>query len=116
MKELAYLAGGSSTLLQVDKFKSDEDYKTAVTKVKDVATSIKDAQAKLADGKEAEAIQLWKEVFGRDFPTIDPAEAKTFSKAIVEGGLKVASTGILSTSSGFSITASKGYYGDVSKS
>jgi len=98
------------------KFKSNDDYLKAIEHIKKVIKKLKEAEDKCRENKEGEAIQIWKAIFGRDFPTIDPAEAKTFSRAISEGSLKVAGSGLLSTSTGYSIGASKGYHGGVSES
>jgi hypothetical protein len=97
------------------KLKSNNDYLTAIEHIKKVTKKLEDAEAKCTDGKEPEAVQLWKDIFGREFPIIDPDEAKNFARAISEGGLKVATTGGLSLSSGYGIGASSGYHGGVSE-
>jgi hypothetical protein len=97
------------------KMKKNDDYASALEKIKAVAKELDDAAAKCEEGKESEAVKIWKEIFGEEFPMIDPAEAKNFARAISEGGLKVASTGILSTTDGYNIGASSGYHGDLSK-
>jgi hypothetical protein len=66
------------------------------------------------DGKEDEAIQIWKDIFGKEFPTVDAEEARNLSKSLSEGSLKVSTAGILSTTAGMAISASKGFFGDVS--
>ena len=100
--------------LQSQKFKSDEDHSNAINKIRKVKDKLNDARAKYDNGKEDEAIQIWKEVFGKEFPTIDTEEAKSFSKSLTEGSLKISSAGTLSTVTGNTITASKGFFGDVS--
>jgi len=97
------------------KMKKSDDYALALEKIKAVAKKFEEAEAKCTDAKESEALQIWKGVFGKDFPTIDPAEAKEFARGISEGTLKVGSTGALSTTAGFAIGASKGYYGGLSE-
>lgn len=97
------------------KFKSNADYLSSVEHIKKVIKKLDEARAKCADGKESDAVQIWKEIFGKEFPTIDPAEAKNFARAISDGGLKVAATGGLSVSTGYSIGASSGYHGGISK-
>jgi hypothetical protein len=97
------------------KFTSNDEYTKAVNKVKKVKDKLNDAKKKYDAGKEDEAIQLWKEVFGKEFPTISDEEAKNFSKSLSEGSLKNTSAGTLSTSAGFAISASKGFFGDVPK-
>ena len=99
-----------------NKLKSNDDYLKAIEKIKAVVKKIDEAEGKCKDGKEAEAVQIWKNLFGRDFPAIDPAEAKNFSRAISEGDLKVAGSGLLSTTVGYAIGASKGYHGGTSNS
>lgn len=101
--------------LQSSKFKSYNDYTIATDKVKKVKTKLNEAKQKYDEDKEGEAIQIWKDIFGKEFPTIDMEEAKNFSKALSEGTLKINSTGILSTSVGTAIGASKGFHGDISK-
>jgi hypothetical protein len=98
------------------KFKTNDDYLKAIEKIKAVIKKFGEANDKCAENKEGEAIQILKGIFGRDFPTIDPAEAKNFSRAMSEGGLKVAGSGLLSTTAGNSIGASTGYHGGISAS
>lgn len=98
-----------------NKFKSNDDYNKAVGKLKKVKDKLNEAKEKYDDGKEDEAIQIWKDIFGKEFPTISDEEAKNFSKSLSEGSLKNSSTGMLSTLTGFAISASKGFYGDISK-
>lgn len=97
-----------------NKFKSTDDYDKAVNKVKKVKDKLNEAKEKYDNGEEDEAIQIWKEIFGREFPTISDEEAKNFSKSLSEGSLKNTSAGALSTLTGFAISASNGYYGDIS--
>lgn len=97
------------------KFKINADYLSAIDHIKKVIKKLDEASAKCTDGKEPEAVQLWKDIFGKEFPTIDPAEAKNFARSISEGGLKVAATGGLSVSTGYSIGASSGYHGGLSE-
>lgn len=101
--------------LQQAKFKSAKNYDKAIENIKKANKKLQDAAVKYEDGKEGEAVLMWKEIFGRDFPTIDAEEAKNFSQAISEGNLKVASTGLLSTVAGYGISASMGYHGGISK-
>jgi len=101
--------------LQSSKFKSNDDYTTAIKRIKKAKDNLNAAKAKYDEGKEDEAKQLWKDVFGKEFPSVDAEEAKSFAKSLVEGGLRVSSVGILSTSAGMAITASKGFYGDNPK-
>lgn len=97
------------------KLRSNNDYLCAVDHIKKVIKMLDDANAQCADGKEPEALQIWKKIFGKEFPTIDPAEAKNFARSIGEGALRVASSGSLSTTNGYVIGASKGYYGGFSE-
>ncbi|MCC8423565.1 hypothetical protein [Mucilaginibacter sp. UR6-11] len=97
------------------KFKSNADYLSAIEHIKKVLKKLDEASAKCTDGKESDAVQIWKDIFGKEFPTIDPAEAKNFARAISEGNLKVAATGGLSMSTGYSIGASSGYHGGISE-
>jgi hypothetical protein len=98
--------------LQSQKFKSNDEYNSAINKIKKVKEKLNDAKKKYDDKNEAEAIKIWKEVFGREFPTVDVEEAKNFSKSLTEGALKINSGGSISTNLGNSIPSSKGFYGD----
>lgn len=101
--------------LSSSKMKSYSDYEMAVKKVRAVNNKLEDAITMILENEEGEAKQIWKGIFGREFPVLDANEAKTFASAISEGSLKVGSTGILSTVSGYDVRASRGYYGGVSK-
>ncbi|MFD2247537.1 nucleotidyltransferase [Pontibacter ruber] len=97
------------------KFTSYKAYEQAIILIKEAKIKLNEAHEYKKSGNEAEAIKIWKGLFGRDFPTVDTEEAKNYSRALSEGTLKVASTGAISTSSGKSVLASKGYFGDVSQ-
>jgi hypothetical protein len=97
------------------KFKSNDDYTTAINKINKVKDKLNDSKKKYDDGKEDEAIQIWKNIFDKEFPTIDIDEAKNFSKSLSEGNLKISSVGTLSTSAGALISASKGFFSDISR-
>lgn len=94
------------------KFKSNDQYKTAINCIKKVKNKLNDAKKLYDDGKEYEAIQTWKDVFGKEFPSVEAEEAKNFAKSLTEGNLKISSSGVLSLTSGMSVGASKGFYGD----
>lgn len=94
------------------KFKSHQDFTSAINKVKKVKTKLNEAKKYYDDKKQGEAIKIWKEIFNGAFSAIDVNEAKEFSKALSEGTLKIGSTGILSTTQGKLIPASKGFYGE----
>lgn len=96
------------------KFKSNDDYTASVNKIKKVKDKLNNAKKLYDENNEIEAIKIWKEIFGKEFPTVNMDEAKNFSKSLSEGSLKVSSAGILSTTIGKSVSASKGFYGDIS--
>ena len=77
---------------------------------------INEAKAYTDDGKPAEAIKIWKEIFRTDFPTVDVNEARSFGKAIKDGALKWSASAGLSTAVGSAIAASKGFYGEDTES
>ena len=77
---------------------------------------INEAKAYTDDGKPAEAIKIWKEIFKTDFPTVDVNEARSFGKAIKDGSLKWSASAGLSTVAGSAIAASKGFYGEDTES
>lgn len=99
------------------KFNSSSDYETAVKKVKKVKDKLKEAKEFYDKGEETKAKQIWKDVFDKEFPAVEEdeeEEAKTVSKALSAGSLRISGTGALSTTIGNSVTASKGYFGDAS--
>lgn len=100
--------------LQSYKLNSNEEYNAILKKIKSVRDKLNDAKAKYDDGKEGDAIQIWKDVFGKEFPTVDIEEAKQFSKSLAEGSLKVSSSGLLSTTVGKAVSSSKGFFGGIS--
>ena len=94
------------------KFKSNEDYTASINKIKKVKSKLNDAKKLYDDGKEDDAVIIWKEIFGKEFPIADVEEAKNHSKSLSEGTLKVTSTGILSSAIGKIIPASGGFHGE----
>lgn len=102
----------AESYLLSSKFKSNEDYTAAINKIKKVKTKLNDAKKLYDEGKEGDAILIWKDIFGIEFPTVDVEEAKAFAKSLAEGGLKIGSAGLLSTTVGKSIPASSGFYGE----
>jgi len=101
--------------LQSSKFKSTDEHTAAINKIKKVKDKLNDAKKKYDLGNEGEAMQIWKDIFGREFPTVDEEEAKNFSKSLSEGSLKICSTGALSTTVGSAIGASKGFHDGISQ-
>jgi hypothetical protein len=99
--------------LYSNKFKSNDQYTASINRIKRVKDKLNDAKEKYDNGKEDEATQIWKDIFGKEFPSVDIEEVKNFSNSLSEGGLKVSSTGALSTLSGMAISSSKGFFGDV---
>ncbi|WBX96035.1 SMODS domain-containing nucleotidyltransferase [Chryseobacterium gambrini] len=99
--------------IEHSKFKSYQEYEKFIKKINKVKAKLNEAFECLEGEKESDAKRIWKEVFEKEFPIVDEAEAKSFSKSLSEGSLKIASSGILSTTSGASVSASKGYFGDV---
>lgn len=100
--------------IEDSKFKSYQEYEKFINKLSKTKNKLNEAFDFLENNKEADAKRVWKEVFGKEFPIVDEEEAKAFSKSLSEGSLKIASSGLLSTTSGTSsISASKGYFGDV---
>lgn len=96
------------------KLKSNDEYLVILKKINKVSENLDDAKKKYDEKKEGEAIQIWKDIFGREFPTIDVEEAKSIAKSLSEGSLKIASSGILSTTSGNNVPASKGFFSGIS--
>lgn len=102
----------AESYLQQSKFKSENDYTTAKKKIEKTRNKLKDAKEKYDNGDEAGAKLIWKEVFGKEFPAVDVEEAKNFAKSLAAGTMRVGSTGLLSETTGNTIRASKGYFGD----
>ncbi len=101
--------------LQSSKFKSTGDHEAAINKIKKVKDKLNDAKKKYEEGKEGDSMKIWKDIFGREFPTVDEEEAKNFSKSLSEGSLKIGTAGALSTTVGNAIGASKGFYNGISQ-
>lgn len=99
--------------LESSKFKSDTEFEKFENKLKKTKIKLNNAKEFLDNNNEAEAKRIWKEIFAKEFPIIDEAEAKAFSKSLSEGSLKIASSGALSSTFGKTISASKGFFGDV---
>jgi hypothetical protein len=95
------------------KFKSNDQYTTAINRINKVKNKLIDAKKLYDEGKGNEATQIWKDIFGKEFPSVEAEEAKNFAKSLMEGVLKVSSAGTLSQAKGMSIGASKGFFGDV---
>ena len=87
----------AATYLDVDKFPSDAAYEAAKSGIEAAFKQIDEAHTLYEDGKEAEAIKIWKEVFGAKFPTVSDDEARQLSESMRSGSLKIASTGLLGT-------------------
>lgn len=98
--------------LEKVKFRSDKQFEDFKNKLNKTKTKLQDAKKFLDDKNEYEAKKIWKEIFGKEFPIVDVEEAKQFSQSLSEGTLKVASSGLLSTTMGKTMAASKGFYGD----
>lgn len=99
--------------IQSDKLNSNDEYNGIMKKIKSVRDKLNDAKAKYDGGKEGDAIQIWKDIFGKEFPTVDIEEAKQFSKSLSEGSLKVGASGLLSTTVGKAVSSSKGFFGGI---
>lgn len=99
--------------LDVAKFKSKDQYDTAIKRIREVKDSLNVAKENYDKGEEAEAKEIWKDIFGKEFPSPYAEEAKNFSKALSEGELKNTKEGMLSTVAGTAMAASKGFFSDV---
>ncbi len=98
--------------LQSNKFKSNDEYNSTLKKAKKVKEKLNEAFTCYFNKNEVEAKKIWKDIFGKEYPTIDIEEAKNISKSLTEGSLKYSSTAGISTSVGNNLSASKGFYGD----
>ena len=93
---------------------NNAEFYIQTSKFKSIDDQLNDAKNKYDEGKEGEAMQIWKDIFGKEFPTVNLDEAKNFSKSLSEGTLKIGSTGALSTTVGSAIGASKGFHDGLS--
>ena len=95
------------------RFKSNTEY----TKIKELIQTVNgkliEAQKLNDEKKTGEAKKIWKEIFGKEFPTLDDDEARAFSSSLSNGTLKYSAAAGLSTSVGTSMAASGGFYGDA---
>lgn len=97
------------------KFKTQNHFDEGIKKVKKVKEKLNIAKEHLDKKENIEAIQIWKEIFGKEFTVSDINEAKTFSQNLSDGILRSTSSGFISNSIGKNIPASKGFYGDIQK-
>jgi hypothetical protein len=97
------------------KFKSNNDYTISLDRLKKVRDKLNKAKVAYDNGKEGESIKIWKDIFGKEFPMVDVNEAKSISKSLSEGSLKIGQGGILSSVVGRDISPSKGFFGEISK-
>lgn len=100
--------------LQSYKLNSNDKYDSILKKIKWEKDKLNKAKAKYDIGNEGESIQIWKDVFGKEFPTVDIEEAKQFSKSLSVGSLKIGSSGLLSNTVGKAVSSSKGFFGGIS--
>lgn len=98
--------------LESNKFKSNTQYDDFKNKLNRTKTKLQNAKEFLDKDNQYEAKKIWKDVFGKEFPTVNEEEAKLFSKHLNEGTLKATNTGLLSTTLGKTMAASKGFYGE----
>ena len=103
----------ANSYLESNKFKSQNEHDKFKKKLEEAKNKLNEAKVFLDDKNEAEAKKIWKEIFQKEFPITDEDEAKNFSKLLSEGSLKIGSSGTLSATAGKTITASKGFFGDV---
>lgn len=101
--------------LQSSKFRSNDEYETTLKRIRKAKEKLNKAKEELDNGNEGKAIQIWKDVFEKEFPTVDIEEAKNVAKSLVEGGLKIGSTGALSSTIGRDVPKSGGFYGEISE-
>lgn len=101
----------SLIFLQYDKFDNTADYEEAKKRLQKAKEKIDNAHKICFEGKEADAVKLYKEVFGDKFPTISEEEAKALNESMKSGNLKMSSTGILSTVASIAVQSTK-FFGD----
>ena len=102
----------SKSHLNLKDFTSENKFNSSKDNIEEVKQKLEEAKELINSDQELDAIKIWKEIFGKEFPTADIEEAKNFSNELTKGNLKINSSGLLSTIAGKTITSSKGYYGD----
>jgi hypothetical protein len=106
----------ASLYLNSQKFDSPDKYEKATSKIAKAKDKLTEAKKHYNSDEEQKAKELWKKVFGNEFPDIEDEEieeAKSFSKSLSSGALKISSAGTLSLSVGNTVAASRGFYGDL---
>ena len=98
--------------LKSKDFTSENKFNSSKDNIEKVKQKLEEAKELVDSNQESDAIKIWKEIFGKEFPTADIEEAQNFSNELSKGNLKINSSGLLSTTIGKTITSSKGYYGD----
>ena len=93
-------------------FTSENKFNSSKDNIEKVKQKLEQAKELADSNQESDAIKIWKEIFGKEFPTADIEEARDFSNELSKGNLKINPSGMLSTIAGKTITSSKGYYGD----
>ena len=105
----------AESYLDKSKFNTSKKYDDSITKLNKAKEKLNKAKEHIDNNENAEAIQIWKDVFGKEFYISDINEAKNFSTQLSEGSLKAAASGAVSSTIGRDIPASKGFYGDLQK-
>lgn len=98
--------------LSASKFKSYEEYEKTLKKINGTYGLFEKATLQLLTKRENEAILIWKSIFGSDFPTTTEEEAKSFSKSMLEGSLKISPSGIINQTAGKTVPQSTGFFGE----
>jgi hypothetical protein len=102
----------AESYLDLAKFDLDSDYQSVKKKIAATKTKLNKAFSEVEQGRENEALRLWKEEFGGEFPILDTEEALKISKALTEGTLKISAAGGLNLQTGKNVPASKGMFGE----
>lgn len=97
--------------IEKDRFNAENQYNAVLKAINAVADKLSDAKSKLDGKKEAEAVKIWHDIFGKDFPTISEEDAKKMSTLLSEGRLKYGAATGLSEVCGHAVAPSKGFYG-----
>ncbi len=103
----------SKSYIEKNKFDSQDKYEKAINNIDKAKEKIIEAHRLFTvENEPSQATLIWKDIFGREFPTLDVNEAKSFGNNLAEGTLKVSTTGLLSSSVGKSIPKSNGFFSE----
>jgi hypothetical protein len=97
--------------LTSSKFENNDIYNTALEKLKDVKSKVIEAHNLYIAKDENQALVAYKAIFGDKFPAVSVEDAKAMSDAMKSNSLKMASSGLLTSSGLINVQPTK-FFGD----